>query len=87
MSPASLMTLGPPSTPLLFYPGDKKIIRARDGGIPLIGVMWGCSPTCPLENGAPSTATLWPLLGCTVLWSLAVRRRSRGPLKAMVTRY
>lgn len=48
MSPASLMTLGPCSTPLLFYPEDKKIIRVRDGGISLI---------CP--NGALLLPVLW----------------------------
>lgn len=39
--------------------------------------------TCPLENGAPKTATLCPLLCCKVFRSLVLRRRNSGPLKAM----
>lgn len=40
-------------------------------------------PTCPLENGAPSTATDWALLCWQVWLSWVRRRRNRGPRKAM----
>lgn len=39
--------------------------------------------TCPLENGAPKTATLCLLFGCKVFPSLVLRRRNSGPLKAI----
>lgn len=41
------------------------------------------SITCPLENGAPSTATDWARLGWHVWPSWVRRSRNSGPLNAM----
>lgn len=85
MSPASLMTFGPCSTPPLLCQGE----RTGGGLVSLVCESHVCVKsflfllTCPLENGAPRTATDWALLGVCVWPSWVRRSRNRGPLKAM----
>ena len=88
--PASLMAFGPCSTPLLFCKiksffftpmaeEHMEIIWIQSDSRTLNCVIFH---TCPLEKGAPTTAT-----DCARLWQLLVscvlRRRNSGPLNAI----
>lgn len=74
--------------PRLFFSAQKNS-RVSDGEISPNITFNQCQIriclTCPLENGAPSTATLCPLLCWKVFGSLFRRRRNRGPLKAILS--